>query len=72
MAGVNCVGTDNNGLRYAGDSMLVDARGKVVAAAEAFREDTVMAELDISGLQEFRKRFPVLSDRDIFHLGTGH
>lgn len=72
VAGVNCVGTDNNGLRYTGDSMLVDARGNVVAAAESFQEDIVMAELDISGLQEFRKHFPVLSDRDIFHLDTVH
>ena len=28
VAGVNCVGEDDNGLTYSGDSMVADARGR--------------------------------------------
>lgn len=68
VAGVNCVGKDNNGLVYSGDSMLVDARGQVMVQGEEGREVVVRAKLDAEQLHGFRKRFPVLEDRDSFRL----
>lgn len=66
VAGVNCVGTDDSGLLYAGDSMVVDAQGQVMAQAEAGHEVIVRAELSVERLHGFRERFPVLEDRDEF------
>lgn len=68
VAGVNCVGIDNNGLRYSGDSALVDPRGQRIGRAEAFAEKVVVAELDMEKLREFRHKFAVLDDRDHFEL----
>lgn len=68
VAGVNCVGTDNNGLVYAGDSALIDARGDILQAAGEGREEIVQAEPDKEDLQRFRKKFAVLDDRDEFEL----
>ena len=45
--GVNCVGTDLNGIVYAGDSMGVDARGEIIAQAAEFQNEIVFVECDI-------------------------
>lgn len=68
VAGVNCVGTDLNGLLYAGDSCVWDAKGKAVATTTEFQEEIVIADFDIAGLHNFRDKFPVLEDRDTFQL----
>ena len=66
VAGVNCVGTDLNGIVYAGDSMGVNARGEVMKQAPAFQEATLWLECDRGVLQDFRHKFAVLEDRDSF------
>lgn len=71
VAAVNCVGEDAGGLRYAGDSGLWDARGQVVAAAREYEEGIVVADCDLEALREFRRKFPVLEDRDEFRLEGG-
>lgn len=68
VAGVNCVGTDEAGLTYAGDSALIDARGKVVGGCREFTEETVIVEMDAEELHRFRKKFSVLEDADDFQL----
>lgn len=68
VAGVNCVGSDLNGLLYAGDSAVWDARGKAVATATEFQEEIVIADCDITALHFFRNKFPVLEDKDSFRL----
>lgn len=68
VAAVNCVGTDRNGLHYAGDSVILDARGKPLAAAEEFEEEIVVAECDVNALHDFRRKFAVLDDMDRFQL----
>lgn len=68
VVGVNCVGTDLNGITYAGDTMAVDARGELMECAEEFQETTLWVECDFSVLQEFRRKFAVLEDRDSFAL----
>lgn len=66
VAGVNCVGTDNNGILYAGDSVVVDACGREVGRAQEFQEEILIADCDITALHEFRHKFAVLEDRDNF------
>lgn len=66
VAGVNCVGTDDNGLSYAGDSMLVNARGEIVSVGEEFKEQTIIGGIDVNELHDFRRKFSVLDDRDSF------
>ena len=66
VAGLNCVGTDKNGLRYAGDSALIDARGQIIVEIAEFQERTMTGVCDIEELQRFRQKFAVLEDRDKF------
>ena len=68
VAGVNCVGVDNNGIRYAGDSMVVDARGNILGNSNEFQEEVLVVDCDITALHEFRRRFSVLDDRDFFQI----
>ena len=65
--GVNRVGDDPES-HYSGNSIAIDAYGHTVAACTPEKEEMVCAELDLAELEEFRKKFPVLEDRDIFEL----
>lgn len=62
VVGVNRVGT-GDGLDYAGDSVVVDPGGAVLAAAEPFAEQVVTAEVDPARVAEVRGAFPFLRDR---------
>lgn len=68
VAGVNCVGTDNNGIRYAGDSMVVDAKGSVLKMGQEHREEILTVDCDMTALHDFRRKFAVLDDRDWFDM----
>ena len=64
--GTNRVGKDGMGIRYRGDSGCIDARGN----AEWLGENETMRTFFLSRgeLDEFRKKFPLLKDRDSFLL----
>lgn len=64
--GVNRTGTDGNGLNYLGNSALVFPKGTAHFLAE--REEVESFNLSYTDLQNFRRKFPVLNDRDSFHL----
>jgi len=68
VAGVNRVGTDNNGLVYTGHSAVYDAMGadllKVAPKEEVVRSVTITSE----HIEEVRHRFQFLSDRDQFKI----
>lgn len=68
VVGVNCVGTDSNGIRYAGDSVVVDARGNVLKTATEYQEETLVTDCDVAALHGFRRKFAVLDDLDPFCL----
>ncbi len=65
--GVNRVGTDPDAA-YAGDSAIVDFKGRTLADAGAV-EQTLVATLDSDALAAFRREFPAWMDADGFHLG---
>lgn len=64
--GVNRIGTDGTGLNYLGDSALVDAKGFADFLGE--NEQVKTFEISYDELQQFRKKFPVLEDRDEFQI----
>jgi omega-amidase len=67
VAGVNRVGTDGNGLHYAGDSALVDFMGHPLS--EATDEEVVSTTLlQAAPLIAHRDHFPAMLDADSFEL----
>ncbi len=68
VAGVNRVGMDGNGIHYTGDSVVLDPKGAMVAAAEPATLAIINAVLDAEELQAFRKKFPADLDADDFEL----
>lgn len=61
VVGVNRVGTDGNGLDYAGGSIVVDHYGNVLAEADA-TEQVLRARIDLGLLRKWRTEFPALDD----------
>jgi omega-amidase len=65
--GVNRVGSDGNGNKYAGDSVVLDYRGDGVL--DLGDQDTVgFADLDAAAWRAFRADFPAYLDADSFNL----
>jgi predicted amidohydrolase len=64
--GVNRVGTDGAGLNYLGDSAVISPKGFPEFLGE--REEVRTFELSYNELQDFRKSFPLLNDRDEFKI----
>lgn len=64
--GVNRIGTDGNGLKYLGDSVLISPKGK--GTFMGGKEQFETFELSYSELHLFRQKFPLLNDRDTFDL----
>ena len=67
-AGVNRLGTDQNGHHYAGDSVVLDMRGELLA--QAHDQAVVLTHtLSAAALHQFRAKFAALLDADEFTLG---
>lgn len=66
--GCNCVGTDGNGLEYTGHSLIVNYLGLPMAELVAGEQGILLAELDISALNQFKQKFPAYLDADPFTL----
>jgi predicted amidohydrolase len=64
--GVNRVGTDGAGLSYLGGSAMINARGE--AGFFGKTEEVRTFEISYSKLQNFRKSFPLLEDKDEFSI----
>jgi predicted amidohydrolase len=65
--GLNRVGTDGNGLHYAGDSVVLDFLGAPLTELGA-QEQVVTVQLDPTALALHRERFPAWMDADAFDL----
>ena len=68
VAGANRIGTDGEGIKYCGDSMIVDPRGVIIASANRNEESSVTGKISLTELSDFRKKFPVLKDADNFTI----
>ena len=67
VAGVNRVGSDGNGLHYAGDSAVIDFLGAPVSESHD-REVVTTTTLQAAELAAHRERFPAMLDGDRFEL----
>jgi omega-amidase len=67
VVGVNRIGEDGNGLRYNGQSALIDFQGKVLHAFDD-QEGIATIEIEKAALEEFRNRFPFYEDADKFEI----
>ncbi|MDF3126977.1 amidohydrolase [Rheinheimera sp. 1928-s] len=64
--GCNRIGSDDNGLTYSGDSMVVDYLGQIQAELPVRQSGVVLAELDLAALHQFKQKFPAYLDADPF------
>lgn len=63
--GVNRIGTDGNGLKYSGDSKLIDAKGTTIADFGT-NEQIMNIEIEQKTLIDFRQKFCIGKDWDRF------
>lgn len=68
VAGVNRVGQDGRGVNHSGNSMVLDAKGQIIAQADAFREQVVTTHISYEELYNFRKDFFIGPDWDRFQI----
>jgi predicted amidohydrolase len=67
VVGVNRSGTDGNGHRYAGDSLILDHAGEALADAGGDGDSkTLRATLVREDMLAFRRKLPFLDDADRF------
>ncbi len=66
--GANRVGKDGDGYTYRGDSMIVDAKGTVLAMANPNEEQVISIQIKKSTLDEFRQKFSVGADWDSYEI----
>jgi len=70
VAASNRIGTDGEHIKYCGDSMIINPRGKIVADAKINEESVISGDISMIELSDFRKKFPVLRDADKFTIRT--
>ncbi|BBB25600.1 amidohydrolase [Amphritea japonica] len=68
VAGVNRVGTDANGHKYSGDSMLVDFKGDLLIDHNPDIPFCDTATLSLVELSQFKESFPAWMDADDFTI----
>ena len=65
VVGINRSGTDGNGHRYAGDSLMADFAGALLADAGSDGQPaTLQATLRGEDMMKFRRKLPFLEDAD--------
>jgi predicted amidohydrolase len=69
VVGVNRVGADP-AAQYNGGSTILNFIGKPIAEAQTNAEETITGKVDMTQLNEFRKKFPAMRDADKFNLLT--
>ena len=67
--GLNRVGTDPNGHKYCGNSVVLDSLGAVMDAPESHKEMGCLVRLSKENLEKNRNRFGFLKDGDDFVVG---
>ncbi|MCK9254869.1 MAG: amidohydrolase [Bacteroidales bacterium] len=64
----NRIGKDGNNLIYNGGSCIIDPKGEEIALAKDNQEEIINAIIDTEIINEYRKSFPALNDRDEFTI----
>lgn len=66
-AGVNRIGKDGNNIEYAGDSLVADYLGHLVADAKD-GDTALQVTLSLDKLERYREKFPAWKDADRFEI----
>lgn len=67
VVGVNRVGQDGKGIKYAGESVVIDAKGKIITEPLT-GAGIINCSISLDKLRQFRSAFPVHLDADDFEL----
>ena len=67
VAGVNRVGSDKTGLKYTGDTAVIDFSGMVIHQVSG-KENVYTCEINKEEMEEFRSKLNFLSDQDKFEI----
>jgi predicted amidohydrolase len=68
VAGANRIGIDGEGIKYCGDSLIINPYGEIIASSGRNEKCIISAEISLKELSAFRKKFPVLKDADDFSI----
>jgi len=66
--GVNRVGLDGNGMEYSGDSRCYSPKGERLDKVISSKEMINIVTINLDNLSEFREKFPVSDDGDLFTI----
>jgi predicted amidohydrolase len=66
--GVNRIGNDGMNIEYTGNSMVIDPRGNIISQQSENKEGIEILTISLSKLNDFRKKFPVHFDADVYTL----
>lgn len=70
VAAVNRIGTDGSGFEYAGDSVIIDPKGNIIADLPPKTSGLVNYPIDLNLLKSYRQKFPAYLDADKFIVST--
>lgn len=65
---VNRTGSDGNNLNYVGQSQVIDFKGQEIKNLENRENVISKVSINLQDLQDFRKKYPFLDDRDQFTI----
>ena len=65
---VSRIGMDGNGINYAGDSAVFDAKGEKISTLEPYVEGVEQVMLKMGDLRSYREKFPAHLDADEFSI----
>ena len=68
VAGVNRIGYDNNNVKYAGDTVVLNYAGDKISQTKPYEEKVKLITLDYQDMVRFRTKFKFLDDADVFHI----
>ena len=68
VCGVNCIGTDGNGIEYNGHCALFDFKGNKTAAASDNETSIITTEISKESLVKFRQKAAFWKDADNFTI----
>lgn len=68
VVGVNRTGVDNEGLKYIGDSIVIDFLGRTICRVDDYTQGIAIADISVPELVRFREQFPVWKDSDNFMI----
>lgn len=63
----NCVGEDGNGIKYSGDSCIINPLGEILVSKE-YDEDFLYYTIQKQDVETIRNQFPFAKDKDHFSI----